>query len=107
MKTITKVFSFLLLILITLIAFLNIANTITLETGIINFKVNVGILILLCSISSSLATLYFFKLPGSNVKLKKQTEYEKLSNEIETEKVKQLEAKIQTLEEALKISAKR
>ena len=107
MRLISQIFSFVIIVLILLVFFVNISNTITLETSFISLKANVGFLILSCSILSSLATLLFLISKGwflnSDInKLKRQHEKSKLNHELESDKVKQLEAKINTLEEALK-----
>lgn len=109
MKTILRFFSFTLTLLILVTVLFNITNTITLESNFFSFKVNVGFLIFLSAIASSLATLLFSLSFGkqNKSKLKKQIENEKLNYELESEKVKQLEAKIKTLEEALKIATKK
>ena len=90
---------------------MNISNTITLETKFISLKANVGFLILSCSILSSLATLLLMPkglfLNSDINKLKKQHEKSKLNHEIESDKVKQLEAKVNTLEEALRTVTQR
>lgn len=109
MKTILRFFSFTLTLLILVTVLFNITNTITLESNFFSFKANVGFLIFLSAIASSLATLLFSLSFGkqNKSKLKKQIENEKLNYELESEKVKQLEAKIKTLEEALKIATKK
>lgn len=109
MKIILRFFAFSLFLLICIIVLANISNTITLETSFLSLKVNVGFLILLCVIAGSLGTLLFSTTVSNKDKLKKQIaiENEKLSREIESDKVKQLQAKINTLEEALKIATKK
>lgn len=110
MKTITRFSSFLLLLLIAIIVILNISNTISLETSFFSLKVNLGFLILFCAIAGSFATILltssFSKTREEKDKLKKQIHKEKLNYETESEKVKQLEAKINTLEEALKAATR-
>ena len=112
MKTFLKFVSFSILLFILLIAVSNISNTMTIETNFLNLKVNVGFLILMCSVLSSLATILFNISFNNNAKqdrnkLKKQVENEKLNYEVESDKLKQLEAKINTLEEALKMVTKK
>lgn len=113
MKTLLKFFSFALFLLIVLIIVLNFSNTISVETSFFSFKANVGFLIFLTSILSYFATIFLLLSMGwsyraneSKIKnqIKNQIEKTKLNYEIESDKVKQLEAKIQTLEAALKIA---
>lgn len=105
MKTILKSFSLGLIVCVGIIILFNISNTLTIENGFISLKVNVGILILFCVLAASLATLLLINA-FSKANSKKKLENEKLNIEIESEKIKQLQAKIQTLEEALKMSTK-
>jgi len=109
MKIILRFFAFSLFLLICIIVLANISNTITLETSFLSLKVNVGFLILLCVIAGSLGTLLFSTTVSNKDKLKKQIaiDNEKLNREIESDKVKQLQAKINTLEEALKIATRK
>lgn len=104
MKTILRLLALFLFLLICIIALLNISNTITIETSFLSLKVNIGFLILLSATASSLGTLLLSSSFNNKNRLKKQIESEKLSHQIESDKVKQLEAKINTLEEAIKIA---
>jgi cell division protein FtsB len=107
MKTIYRFLGFLLFIFIALAVLLNISNSIAIETAFFSIKVNVGFLILLCSLFGSIATLFFlfsFNSSSKNKQLKKQLESHKINYEVESDKVKQLESKIKTLEEALRIA---
>ncbi|MBI3591262.1 MAG: hypothetical protein HY094_07810 [Candidatus Melainabacteria bacterium] len=104
--------SFSILLFIFLIAISNISNAITIETVFLSLKVNVGFLILMCSVLTSFAMVLFNISASSSValdknNLKKQIENQKLKHELESDKVKQLEAKIYTLEEALKMVTKK
>ena len=103
MKAFLRSSSFLLIFLILILALFNISNIISIETSFLSLKVNIGFLILLCAVGSSLATLMLAKSfrtpPGTNQK-------EKLNSEIQSDKVKQLEEKIKTLEEALRMRIK-
>ncbi len=109
MKIILRLFAFSLFLLICIIVLANISNTITLETSFLSFQVNVGFLILMCVIAGSLGTLLFSTTVSNKDKLKKQiaVDNEKLNCEIQSDKVKQLQAKINTLEEALKIATRK
>ena len=107
MKTISILISTIFYLLIFWITYLNISNVISLESGPINIRVSVGGLIFLAAIMGSFATVFTGIAQGLFVnkrenKLSKQVENVKLKHEIESDKVKQLEAKIKTLEEALK-----
>ena len=107
MKILFKILSVFVFSLIGLFVFLNSSSTIAIEASFLSTRVNVGFLILLCVILSSLATLLFLmsmdlNLKSNNMNIKKQIENVKLNHEIESAKVNQLEAKIKTLEEALK-----
>ena len=110
MKIICRFISFALFLIVIIIAFLNSAGIINIETSFLSMKLNTGFLIFACSLVSCLSTLILFAphfLSGfEKKKFKKQAEHAKLNYEIESEKVKQLEAKIKTLEEALKIATK-
>lgn len=108
MKTVFNLFSLLSFLLIALISLLNISNTITIENSFLSIRANVGFLILFCAMLSSIATLLFSMASRRDKnKLKNQIETTKLNYEIESDKVKQLEAKISTLEQALKIATKK
>ena len=112
MKTISKFLSLIISVIIVLIFLVNISNTITLESSFLSVKANVGFLILACSVLSSLATVFYFISIGLFLnpelsKYKKQVEKTKLNYELESDKVKQLEAKVNTLEEALKTMTKK
>ena len=108
MKTIYNFVAFVFLLLVALLVLCNVSNTISLETSFISLKANVGFLILSCSILSSIATiLLLLSFSKSNKNKIKQLENTKLNYEIESNKVKQLEAKVKTLEEALKIATGR
>src|SRR3989338_2597554 len=103
MKLIFRFISITVFLTIGLFVLLNISNTIALESSFLSIRTNVGLLILLCAILSSLATLLLFLSVGSTRNsIKKQIENAKLEHEIESAKVSQLEAKIRTLEEAIK-----
>ena len=107
MKTIYRFAAFLLFIFIAFAVLLNISNSIAIETAFFSIKVNVGFLILLCSLFGSISTLFFlFSFDNSlkNNQLKKQLENHKINYEVESDKVRQLESKIKTLEEALRIA---
>lgn len=109
MKSIFRFTSLLLLIIITVIVLVNISNTISLETSFFSLRANVGFLILLSAILGSVATMLLLLSISSRAKqkeMKRQLEKEKLNFEVESEKVKQLEAKVKTLEEAIKIATK-
>ncbi len=106
MKNIFRFVSTMIFLAIGLFVLLNISNTIALETSFLSLRANVGFLILFCAILSSLATLLLLISMNPIYKptnsFKKQLEDAKLGHEIESSKVNQLEAKIKTLEEALK-----
>ncbi len=103
MKIIFRFISITMVLVIGLFVLLNISNTIALETSFLSLRTNVGFFILFCAILSSLATvLFLISLKSSKSNFKKQLEDSKLDHEIESSKVSQLEAKIRTLEEALK-----
>ena len=103
MKTIFRFISITIFLTIGLFVLFNISNTIALETSFLSFRANVGFLILLCSVLSGLATLLFLmSINKTKTNFKKQFEDIKLDHEIESGKVVQLEAKIRTLEEALR-----
>ena len=104
MKAIFKFSSIIIFLIIGLFVLLNISNTIALETSFLSLKANVGFLILFCVVLSILATILFLISIGSKpaTNTKKQVEDAKLKHEIESLKITQLEAKINTLEEALK-----
>ena len=112
MKLNLKLVSIVIFLIIGIFVFLNISNTITFETVFLSLKASVGFFILFCVILSSIATLLFLismnptlRLPKNN--LKKQLENSKLNHELESSKISQLEEKIKTLEEALKIATKK
>ena len=112
MKLIFRSTSIMIFLTIGLFVLLNISNTIALETSFLSLRANVGFFILFCAVLSSLATLLFLLSMNSASGLtknnfKKQLESAKLDHEIESLKVSQLEAKIKTLEEALKIATKK
>ena len=103
MKIIFRFISITIFLLIGLFVLFNISNTIALETSFLSLRANVGFFILFCAILSSLATLLLLiSMKSSKSDFKKQFENAKLDHEIESGKVSQLEAKIKTLEEALK-----
>lgn len=109
MKSVLRFLSLLLILVVVFFVLINISNTIALETSFFSVRSNVGFLILLCAVLGSIATLLFALSFSSGTKqkqLKKQLEKEKLDLEVEFERVKQLEAKIKTLEEALRIATK-
>lgn len=100
-----------LCLLIFGVAAFNISNTVAIKSNFLNIEVNAGFLVFISGILGSIATLFFLAsfVSFSNLgreKLKKQIDDAKLNYEIGSDKVKQLEAKIQTLEEALKIATK-
>lgn len=112
MRNLFNSISVLLSLLIAIIVLLNISNTIILETSFISLKANVGFLILFCSILGSLVTMSLgislnWNSRTNENKVKKQIEKSKLNYEIESDRVKQLEAKINTLEEALRVAIKK
>ena len=107
MKIISRLFAFLLFIFICFFVVINISNNITLETNFLSLQINVGCLILFCVIAGSLGTLLLSSSFNNSNKLKRQIDNEKLNCELESEKVKQLQAKINTLEAALKIATKK
>lgn len=111
MKTVLKIISLTSLILIAAIVLLNTLNTIAMESNFFSIRVNVGFLGLLCALLGGILvlslSLLFSNSGKGKKKLEKQFENEKLNRELETEKVKQLEAKIRTLEEALKLATKK
>ena len=104
MKPIFRFISITIFLAIGLFVLLNISNSIALETSFLSLRANVGFLILFCVVLSILATILFLMSIGSKpaTNVKKQIEDAKLGREIEFTKVIQLEAKIKTLEEALK-----
>ena len=103
MKTILRSISIIIFLAIGLFVLLNISNTIALESSFLSMRANVGFFILLCAILSSIATLLFLmSITSAKSNFKKQFENAKLEHEIESGKVNQLEAKIKTLEEALR-----
>lgn len=107
MRTVYRFIGFLLFIVVSIIVLLNISNSIAIETIFFSIKVNVGFLILLCTILGSISTMLFlfsFNNSSKNKELKKQLENQKINCEVESDKVKQLESKIKTLEEALRIA---
>lgn len=112
MKIFYRCIAFVLVFLIFLIVLFNISNTIILETSFISLRANVGLLIFFCATVGSLSTVFLLMSLDSfsrddKDKFKKQIETAKLNYEIEFEKVRQLEAKIKTLEEALKLAMKK
>ncbi len=112
MKLNLKLVSIVIFLIIGLFVFLNISNTITFETAFLSLKASVGFFILFCVILSSIATLLFLISMNSTLKLskndfKRQLENSKLNHELESSKISQLEEKIKTLEEALKIATKK
>ena len=112
MKTTFRYFALVFLLLIGIAVAFNITNSIALEAPFISLKSNVGFLILSCAILASLSTLLFsisqdWSISSEKNKLKKKFENTKLNYEIESEKVKQLESKIKTLEEALKAATRK
>ena len=112
MKIFYRCIAFVLVFLIFLIVLFNISNTIILETSFISLRANVGLLIFFCATVGSLSTVFLLMSLDSfsrddKDKFKKQIETIKLNYEIEFEKVRQLEAKIKTLEEALKLAMKK
>ena len=109
MSFIYRVLALISLIIVLIFILLNISNSILIETSFLSLKVNVGFLILFCSVLSSMSVLLFMISTGSkaDIRFKNQTDRAKLNYEIESDKVKQLEAKIKTLEEALRIATKK
>ena len=111
MKAVFRFFSLFFSLLIILIVLLNISNTIAIETSFLTLKANVGFLNLSCTLLGSLITVllllsFGITVKSSESKLKKKFENAKLHHEIESDKMKQLEAKIKTLEEALRVATK-
>ena len=110
MKTVFKFLAIVFFLLITLIILFNVSNKISIETSFLSLKTNVGFLIFICSVLGMMGTIFLGLSLGWFSKvdkgLKKHFENTKLNYEIESDKVKQLEAKIKTLEEALKIATK-
>ncbi|OGI20767.1 MAG: hypothetical protein A3B68_09530 [Candidatus Melainabacteria bacterium RIFCSPHIGHO2_02_FULL_34_12] len=111
MKTISKFLGFIFFLIIFVVILFNLSNQISVETSFLSLKTNIGFLIFASTVLSCIGTILlgysqgiFFK---SDRKLKNQIESTKLSYETETEKVKQLEAKIKTLEEALKMASRK
>ena len=107
MKIIFRFISITIFLVIGFFVFLNTSNTIVLEVSSLSLRTNVGFFVLLCVVLSSIATLLFLMSMNHTLKLtnpnfKKQLETAKLNHELESSKVSQLEAKIKTLEEALK-----
>ncbi len=104
MKIIFRFVSTTIFLAIGLFVLLNISNTIALETSFLSLRANVGFFILLCAVLSSIATLLLLMSMNKSfgINAKKQLEDTKLGHEIESSKVSQLEAKIKTLEEAIK-----
>ena len=106
MKAFLRLSSLFLIVLILILALFNISNIISIETGFLSLKVNVGLLILFCAIASSFATLSLINSSDKSTldknRLKKLLDSEKLNYEAESDRIKQLMAKIDTLEEALK-----
>lgn len=102
MKVFPKLISILLFAFIIVIAYTNISNTINPEISLLNIRVSVGLLILFCSLLSSIATILFLNSRQATNKSITSTQNTKLDLEIEMGKVKQLENKLKTLEEALK-----
>lgn len=105
MKMLLRFLSVLTFSIVGIFVLINTSNTIALDMGFLSLRANVGFFILFCSILSSLATLLFLMTVSLNSKtsnVKKQLESAKLTQEIESVKVSQLEAKIKTLEEAIK-----
>lgn len=111
MKTVFRFLAIVLFLIIVLIVLFNIPNKISIETSFLSLKTNVGFLIFLCAIFSNIATVFLGLslkgFSGTDKRLLKQVEHTKLNYEVESEKVKQLEAKITTLEEALKMATKK
>lgn len=106
MKATFKFLSLLLLLIVLCSGLINISNSISIETSFLSLRVNIGFLIFFCSVLSALSLLLLLMSLNTKGKqnLKKQAENARLNYEIESDKVKQLEAKIKTLEEALKLS---
>lgn len=107
MKNIFRFISLLLFLIIVFFIVFNISNTITLETPFLSLKANVGFLIFFCVTISSLATLLLLiswerQSKYDKSKINEQMENTNLTYEIEAQRVKQLEAKIDSLEEALR-----
>lgn len=112
MKVISFVISFLFLAMVAVFIFVNISNLITFEIGSLQLKANVGFVMFFSVVVGSLITVLLGLSLGWSKKpstpfLKRQTENEKLKTEIESDKVKQLQAKIETLEAALKVATRK
>ncbi len=106
-----KFYCILSIFLIFCIVSLSIASTpigFDLKLWFIELHTSTGLLLALTSAFSCLASLSLLislgltGQPQENIKIKNKIEETKLKHEIESDKVKQLEAKIKTLEEALK-----
>ena len=105
MKAFFRFLSVFLFLIVACFVLLNTSNTIAIETDFFSLRTNVGFLVLLCAALSSIASILLVMTFSSSAKtknLKKQAEEAKLNYEVESDKVKQLEAKITTLEQALK-----
>ncbi len=105
MKKLLRFLSVLIFSIVGIFVLINTSNTIALDMGFLSLRANVGFFVLFCSVLSSLATfllLMTVNLSSKTSNVKKQLENAKLTQEIESVKVSQLEAKIKTLEEALK-----
>ena len=111
MRAISLLISLILTLAILAFVLLNVSNVITMENAFIQLKVNVGFLILFIALSGGIITICLGVAFGISSKsktkeLKKKVEDQKLKGEIESDRVKQLEAKIKTLEEALDMATK-
>ncbi len=111
MRVVFRFISIVLFLAIVLIVLFNIPNKLSIETSFFSLKTNVGFLILLCALLSNMGTVFLGLSLGwysrTDKRLKRQVEETKLGYEVESDKVKQLEAKIKTLEEALKMATQK
>lgn len=98
------IIAFLLGAIVIVLTLLNINNYISIEVVSESIRVNVGFVILAAAVLSSLSTIFYVQSQGWSPmakSLKGQVESAKLKHEVETDKVKQLEDKVKTLEKAL------
>lgn len=108
MKKFYGILSIVLILFIVSICILTSNTSHTLNFLVFQVNLSVGLLVALTvafSLLASLSLLLSLGLaakPEENIKMKNKVEEAKLKEEVETGKVKQLEAKIKTLEEALK-----
>ena len=107
MKIVLKIISVIIFLLIISFGIMCLSSNSEVSTSLININLSTGIIIIF-SFCIGLITAVLFYIGNTmstsvdKTKLKRQAENAKLNFEIESDKVKQLEAKIKTLEEALK-----